>query len=127
MRKRAPLVASVLALVVICLLAFAYLWLRAPRYMVNMGWETRVPQAGTYSLSIRYQAPSGPADFVVELEGKSVPFHVERTGGTTTLDLGTWDLKRGGKHVIEVHRDAVVPLLTVESIDLVPAEAPTPR
>jgi hypothetical protein len=121
MRKRALLVAGVVALAIICI--FAYLWLRAPRHAVSMGWETQVPQAGTYSLSMRYQAPGGPVDFVVALDGKSVPFHLERTGGTATVDLGAWDLKREGRHVIEIHRDAVVPLLTVESINLVPTSA----
>jgi hypothetical protein len=116
------LVVICLLVVVVCLLA--NLRPRAPRHMVNIRSEPQVPRAGSYSLSMRYQARTGPADLIVELNGKSVPFHSERTSGSTTVNLGPWDLKRGGKHVVDIYGDVAVPALTVESIDLVPSDPP---
>ena len=122
MRARVRMAAGVLVLVGVGVLACACL--RGPRYEWNVGWVEQVPQAGTYQLSMGYQAPAGPADFVVELNGKSAPFHVARTGVSTTLDLGAWDLKRGGRQVVEIHRDSVTPPLIVEWVDLARSHAP---
>jgi len=121
MRKRALRLAGACLLVVICFCA--YLWLRGPRYAVTIGRATAVPHSGTYSLSVRYQAAAGAGDFVVELDGRSVPFHVERTVASATVDLGTWELERPGKHVVEIHRDSPVPPITFESVDLAPTSA----
>jgi len=68
-------------------------------------WTIRVPAPGTYTLTARCAAATGPTEFVVELDGQALSATVPGTTGWddyAAVNIGTLAVKSAGTHVLRV-------------------------